>query len=349
MIEDLIHIAKKTKEVINRQRMLLQCEADRLSHPYAPVAAINMYPAFGAWGGSSVFVHQLISALRQCGIRSVFSLRSEVDLIFLIDPRDDLLNKAFGMKEIQQYRRQNPKVRIIHRINECDQRKGTRFIDEALREANEFADYTIFISEWLRDYFAGQWFDTKCPHKVIYNGADPKIFHPIGNKSFSSFASLRIVTHHWSDHPMKGFSVYKQLDELIADGILDATELWIIGRWPENLSWRSARTFPPASGKRLAALLRKCHVYLTASRWEPCGMHHIEGAQCGLPLLYHEDGGGIVEAGHSYGICFREDTLLKAVEEMRFRYSELRSQLFAAMPSGIRMADEYVRTVYPLL
>ncbi|MEI9897645.1 MAG: hypothetical protein WDN28_28245 [Chthoniobacter sp.] len=69
-------------------------------------------------------------------------------------------------------------------------------------------------------------------------------------------------------------------------------ELWIIGRWPANLCWKSARTFPPLAGRALAERLRECHLYLTATRWEPCGMHHVEGAQCGLPLLYHEDGAG---------------------------------------------------------
>ena len=56
-----------------------------------------------------------------------------------------------------------------------------------------------------------------------------------------------------------------------------------------------ARTAPPVGGAELAALLRKCHVYVTASQHEPGGMHFIEGLQCGLPLIFHEDGGGIPE------------------------------------------------------
>ena len=48
--------------------------------------------------------------------------------------------------------------------------------------------------------------------------------------------------------------------------------------------------------------LRKHDVYLTAARWEACGMHHIEGACCGLPVLFHKEGGGINETCKNYGV-----------------------------------------------
>lgn len=78
-------------------------------------------------------------------------------------------------------------------------------------------------------------------------------------------------------------------------------------------------------------------------------MHHVEGAQCGLPLLYHEDGGGIVEAGQRYGIGFREESLLTAIQEMRTEYPEMRQRVFNSMPDGLSMAMDYVRAVYRVL
>ena len=311
----------------------------------APVVAINMYPAAGAWGGSSVFVHQFMAALRRCGIRPVFDLEGPVDVIMIIDPRDDLMNKAFGMAEIIRYKDRHPQVRIIHRINECDQRKASSFMDECLRQANAIADHTVFISQWLQDYFIERWFDPGNSHQVIYNGADPAVFHPLNANRFDG-GMLRLVTHHWSANPMKGFAVYQQVDALIADGRLPNTELWIIGGRPPEVRWRAARLFAPTAGRDLADLLRSCHAYITASLWEPCGMHHVEGAQCGLPLLYHENGGGIVEAGRRYGVGFREASLPVAIQEMRSRYQELRERVFLAMPDGLSMAMDYVRAVY---
>ena len=310
--------------------------------------AINMRPVKGSWGGSSVFVWQLMNILKRCGYQVRFDLKKNVDLIIIIDPRDDLQQKAFGIPEIRSYKEFNPKVKIIHRINECDQRKGTDFMDVLLEDANSIADYSVFISSWLRDYFIERWFDSEKPHKVIYNGADPGIFHPIGSAVYKPDQTMRIGTHHWSDNPMKGFPVYEMLDKLIVDKDLEGFEFWVIGRWPENIKWRSAKTFSPASGENLASLLRKCHLYITASLWEPCGMHHVEGAQCGLPLVYHADGGGIVEAGEKYGMEYRDnlkDVLLEAREE----YPILRQKVLRNMPNGDQMCFEYFRIIQQLL
>jgi glycosyltransferase involved in cell wall biosynthesis len=271
-----------------------------------------------------------------------------VDVIVLIDPRDDLENKAFGCAEIAAYKRANPHVKILHRINECDQRKATTFMDGLLAEANELADYTVFISKWLRDYHGHRWFNTAKPHRCIYNGADPKFFHPIGNRPFHRGDCLRLMTHHWSNNPMKGFDIYERVDDLIATGRLKDVEFWVVGQWPANIHWKRAKTCPPKAGGELAALLRSCHVYLTASRWEPCGMHHVEGAQCGLPLLYHEDGGGIVEAGLRYGIGYRDD-IVEAIEKVRDAYPVLRDHLLEDMPSGDRMCMTYLSVIQHLL
>ena len=69
-------------------------------------------------------------------------------------------------------------------------------------------------------------------------------------------------------------------------------------------------------------------------------MHHVEGAQCGLPLVYHEDGGGIVEAGRRYGLGFRGDPS-DALREMAARWPEFRQKVLSAMPSGDRMVMDY--------
>jgi glycosyltransferase involved in cell wall biosynthesis len=318
--------------------------------PGKPVAtvAINMRPTSGPWGGSSTFVSQLRAFLEARGWRVTYRLTPEVDAIVIIDPRDDLQLKAFGMREIIAHKQRYPHVRVIHRVNECDQRKGSNFMDALLAEANAHADFTIFIAEWLREYHAARWFDTARPHDVIYNGADAGVFHPIGQQPWKPGEPLRVVTHHWSDNPLKGFDIYEQVDQLLVAGKLPGFELHVIGRWPASIRWKSARTFPPSAGHALAAQLRACHLYLTATRWEPCGMHHVEGAQCGLPLLYHEDGGGVVEAGQRYGIGFRDD-VASALFAARERYAELRGQVLERMPSGDRMVLHYAGILQRLL
>jgi len=310
--------------------------------------AINMKPVSGAWGGSSVFVWQFMEALKRYGFKVRFNLKKAVDVILIVDPREDLQFKAFGIKEIEDYKTRHPEVKIIHRINECDQRKKTVSMDEMLRQANILADWTVFISAWLKDYFVERWFNPERPHSVIYNGANPNHFHPVNCNRYVPGKTMRVVTHHWSDNPMKGFPVYQQLDEMIASGKIRGFEFWVIGRWPKGIQWRSARTVGPTSGRKLGDLLRQCHLYITASLWEPCGMHHVEGAQCGLPLLSHVDGGGIVEAAEKYGLRFK-DNLKITLEKARSNYPELKKKVINYMPDGDRMASSYVRVVYQLL
>ena len=69
-------------------------------------------------------------------------------------------------------------------------------------------------------------------------------------------------------------------------------------------------------------------------------MHHVEGAQCGLPLVYHEDGGGIVEAGRKYGLGYYDDPL-ETIKEVARRLPEFRHKVLQHMPSGDRMAMDY--------
>lgn len=320
----------------------------RLKRPIARVA-FSMRPVRGPWGGSSPFVAQLSSYLTKRNYEVSFDLRKDVDVIVIIDPRDELQHKAFGMPEIRDCKAENHNVKVVHRINECDQRKGTDFMDRLLEKASEVVDHTIFISHWLKDYHAQKWFTSNKENSVIYNGADPVLFHPVGSTKYDGIQPFRIVTHHWSNNPLKGFDEYQRIDQAIAAGALQGVELWVIGRWPAGIKWATARLYPPAHGKKLASMLRSCHAYVTASRWEPCGMHHVEGAQCGLPLIYHQDGGGIVEAGERYGIGFGADDIVSAIESMRENYHTYRSRVLEQIPCGDRMVMEYTNVIQTLI
>ncbi len=324
----------------------------RLARARAPVPrvariAVNMRPVFGAWGGGNQWLLQIVRYLNYCGYEVRYDLAAPVDGILI--NHSGLTGKlSFGVDEISDYKKKHRRVRVLHRINDNDVRKQTDSMDALLAQFNEVADYTVFISEWLRDYHASKWFDRAKPHTCILNGADPSVFHPVGGRLWREGEPFRFVTHHWSDNPMKGFPHYEEVDRRIAAGELPGFELWIIGRWPKEIAWRSARTFLPAHGAGLANLLRECHAYLTASLHEPGGMHFIEGVQCGQPLLFHLDGGGIPELGKHYGVGFRESVAAGALE-LRQRYREFRERVLAGQPSGDRMCIAYREIVQRLL
>lgn len=309
--------------------------------------AMNLRPVYSSWGGGNQWLTQTARSLRASGYRVRFDLRGEVDGILLT--HFGLTGRtSCSLDELKRYLGERPRVRVIHRVNDNDVRKSTGEMDQRLAEYDALAHHTVFISAWLRDYHAERWFDRAKPHSVIINGADAAVFHPIGSAAWKPGEPLRLVTHHWSSNWLKGFKVYEEVDRMIAAGELPGVELWVIGRWPEEIRWRAAKLLPPANGEALATLLRQCHAYLTASLWEPGGMHFIEGAQCGLPVLFHEDGGGICEVAGRFGIGFRDD-VAGAVRSLHERYAGLRAAVLADPPSGDEMGLRYRQLVQRVL
>ena len=309
--------------------------------------AFNLRPRSGPYGGGNQWAAQLSTYLRRCGYRVIYRLDDSVDLVMgthagLNGPMEFSYSDVFAAKQV------NPKLRCIQRINDNDARKKTGAMDAHLAEANKAADHTVFVSRWLRDYHAERWFNAEKPHSVIVNGADPAVFHPFGSRAWREGETFRIATHHWSDNPSKGFDVYAQIDERIADGTLRDVELWIIGRWPSSIRWKAAKTFPPVSGRKLADLLRHCHAAVSASRHEPGAMHPVESLQCGLPLLYADDTGGTVELGERFGVRLSNDPVA-SVRTLQKRHDELRNLILQHGPGGDIMCAAYRQLIQSLI
>lgn len=310
--------------------------------PIATVA-FNLRPRSGPYGGGNQWASQLVPHLRRCGYRVVYRLDEGVDLVMgthagLAGPIE------FSYDEIIAAKKRNPRLRCIQRINDNDARKSGGGMDAHLASANRAADHTVFVSRWLRDYHAERWFEVAQPHSVIINGANPSHFHPFGNHAWRSGETLRIVTHHWSDNPSKGFDVYVRLDEMIAKGILPGVELHVVGRWPEGIHWRAAHIHSPCAGRRLGDILRSCHVAVTASRYEPGAMHPVEALQSGLPLLYTRDTGGTVELGERFGVLLGDD-ISDAIGRLKECYADLRRRVVEESPAGDSMCDAYRRLI----
>ena len=66
----------------------------------------------------------------------------------------------------------------------------------------------------------------------------------------------------------------------------DRIEFTCIGNTSDEYDLKNTKIIEPLAGKELSKELKKHHVYVTGSINEPSGNHHIEAAQCGLPLMY---------------------------------------------------------------
>lgn len=296
----------------------------------------------GPWGGGNQFAASLSAHLTRQGheVRRALD-RADLDLILLTEPRRSSASSAFNDADIWAYLAHvNPRVLVVHRINECDERKNTRWVNRRLAVANRCADHTVFISLWLRDLFAGHGYQL-AEASVILNGADRNIFHPSDGPTWDGRGKLKVVTHHWSDNWNKGFDVYTRFDALLGrPEFVDRFAFSYIGRVPSGLTFRHASIEPPLSGRALGEALSRHHVYLTASLNEPAGMHHIEGALSGLPLLYRTSG-ALPEYCDGFGLSFDEATFERRLMEMYDRYPELHSKMVDYPNDADRMCRAY--------
>ena len=217
---------------------------------------------------------------------------------------------------------------------------NTNNVNEYLIKVNKSADYTVFVSSWLMNLFNDQGLTQK-NKKVILAGANKQIFNNDNFSPWNKKEKLKIVTHHWGANWNKGFDTYSQIDEMIGDEKWkNKIEFTYIGNLPKNFSFQHSKHVDPLSGKELAKEIKKNHLYITGSLNEPSGNHHIEGAQCGLPILYI-DSGGIPEYCNNFGLKFDsknfESKLEEIYENYDFYYENMKNYPF----NSEKMCDNY--------
>jgi glycosyltransferase involved in cell wall biosynthesis len=257
--------------------------------------AFNRQPRRSPWGGGAHFATTFADYLVAQGHEVVYSLQSGLDWIVMLDPRAEA--GGFSAQEISHWKHSIDKnVKVLHRVNDTGVTRGGPELDELIRRANyEVADRTVYISRWVQQHFRR----LMCPEgAVVTNGCDERYFHP--KLVMGLHQPVRLVTHHWSNNKMKGVDLYERIDELIDVGA--NFELTYVGRYPAGHVPKHIKIVEPLYGTALGDELRKHDVYVTAARHEACGSHHVEGAACGMPVIYHNDGGGVVEMCSRYGV-----------------------------------------------
>lgn len=301
----------------------------------------------GPWGGGNQFAISLMRALQNLGHEVFFDLNEpDIDVVVLTDPRAASPSVSFGAGKIFRYLLKYPHTIIIHRINECDERKSTHHMNMLLRFANYVSDHTVFIASWLKDLNVWR---REGEASIILNGADRDLFQNSLSAIWNGVEPLRLVTHHWGGNNHKGFDVYKKIDDLL-DGPIwkNRIEMTYIGNLPKDCLFRNVRCIRPLAGRNLAAELASHHVYITASINEPAGMHHIEGALTGLPVLYRNSG-ALPEYCEGFGLEFQGDNFVPALEEMFEKYYEFKQLMISYPYTSEKMTSSYINLFEDLL
>ena len=309
--------------------------------------SLGMKLQSGPWGGGNQFGVSFAQYLREQGIEVSFDLKDpNLDIILFTA---SLASAAYTDRDIIRYLTfKNRRALAIYRINECDERKGTTGVNQRIMQANQCADHTVFISGWLRDLYFQQglrpeYFD------VLPNGANAEIFNSNGYKKWIGDGKLKLVTHHWGANLLKGFDIYERLDKMLGEvEWRDIIEFTFIGNVPQGFKFANSRHLLPQSGRELADSIRKNHIYLTASQNEPAGMHHIEGAMCGLPLLYRESG-ALPEYCNGFGVSFTEHNFEQKLREMINTYDHWAGKMKEYPYTSDYMSEQYYQLCLRLL
>lgn len=303
----------------------------------------TLKPPVGSYGGGAFFVKNMSKFLTENGFRVVFDLIPNIDIIFIIDPRRDKYNR-YSIDDIIKYKWKNPSVKIIHRVNECDiKREHTINIEPLLLKTMSIADHVVFISKWLQEYFINKYSLKLKKTNYILNGCNREEFYPI-KKNINN--RIKLVTHHWSNNYLKGFEIYNKLDQILPTLNI---EFIFIGNYNKKYNPKNIKMILPTSGKQLGDIIRNCDIYITATQNEPCGMHHLEGLSCGLPILYRSGGGAIKEVCKNVGEEFTDiKTLLEKLELIKNNYNQYRENIQYGYLGSNRCSMEYYELINSL-
>ena len=299
----------------------------------------------GPWGGGNLFLINLKNYLTKEGHEVVFGLDDkDIDIILFTDPRTGRGSTSIiSAKSIKKYKKNiNENVKVVQRVNECDERKGTKKINRLYLKSSDVADHVVFVSEWLREIYLNLGLD-KNKTSVIMSGSDKSIFNTFGKTTKPVNRKFKVLTHHWSSNWMKGIELYLKLDKKLNESTLkNKIEFTYLGNIDEKYKFNNTKILPPLSGLELAAEIKDHDIYITGSLNEPSGNHHIEAAMCGLPILYINSG-GIKEYCNNYGLEINLENFEEKILYMIDYYESFKNKMKKYPFESKKMSTNYLK------
>ena len=247
------------------------------------------------FGGGNQFVLNLINYIKSFkNIEIINELQENIDIYLLIDLRKSKDNiKNYSFEEVYYHKINfNKNSKIIFRINDCDITRENKTFDQSLLLNFNNIDYFIFNSNFIKQYFFNKYpFIRNIQNSIILNTCNNKFFF---TKKFNKINfPIQIVTHHWSDNINKGYDYYHKLNEFCIKNNQKYKFTFIGRKFNEQFESSNINLISPLKNLELANEIRKYDIYISASIYDACPMHVLEGITCGIPILYidHEGGG----------------------------------------------------------
>ena len=293
----------------------------------------NRLPVTGPWGGGNKTLAALVTRLTAMGHIVTDRPRMDVSVIFCFDPRPS--SSGMSHSQLIEYSRVLGGVPIIQRVGDVGTH-GKPELTHLVRSTVQRSNLVIFTSRWARDLVGH-----KGGCRIIPNGALPT-FYQHRRDDRPPAPRPRIVTHHWSNNPLKGISLYERLYREIQTSNLEF-EFTYIGRSSPTLL---SCTLLPMNEEELALELPRHDIYLSASQLEAGANHIVEAMACGLPVVYHRDGGSIPEYCGGRGVQFRDfEQMVSSLKFVAAEYRVQREQVQSYTRSMEDVVDQYLEVL----
>ena len=294
---------------------------------------IDRQPVMGPWGGGNKTVTALHSRLQSEGVEISSLLDENVDLIFCFDPRP---NDAGLWYQSYLDHKNRLGSKIVQRVGDCGTH-GKPELTQLVKQSTHFSDFVIFPSEWAKRYI--QYDQKNC--SVIPNGPNEIFYKGRHNRSLGKLTN--VVTHHWSTNEKKGFDFYKRLDEVAESLDINFT---YIGRIPTNFELKNSVHIEPIGMEAVSSKISESDLYLTASLEEAGANHVLEALASGLPVVYHQDGGSIVEYCHGYGEGYGTfDEMIESIKQIIENYQNYHQKAMTYRRTVEDVIDDYMDVI----
>ena len=261
----------------------------------------------GPYGGGNQFLKALRNQLAQ---QNSYTPDIKQASALLANANPGSLSRL--LRQLTAFKQQHPRKPIIVRIDgptSLVRGKGAHIDQLTAKMIDLHADGLIYQSDWSKNKNR-EMFNTHAPYQTtIHNAVNQKIFHPSATNPANPSNKIQLIASSWSSNMRKGFDIYKHLDQH-----LDWTRyaMTFVGNSP--IPFRNINILPPVPSAELAQLLRQHHLYITASKNDPCSNALLEALACGLPAIVRNSGGHPELVANS-GILFNDaEDVINAID-----------------------------------
>ncbi len=274
------------------------------------IVYVNRKHVSGPWGGGNRTIKSLHEALLTRGHTPVYELDENVDIVYCHDPRP---NDEGLRYEHFLWLKKNHNIPIFQRVGDVFYHRGevyTKYLKETLFHSDQIS----YITPWAAK-FLGQQVDNK--KHLVHELRPPASFFI--DKLKKTNEKVKIITHHWSTNPLKGFDFYMMIDKLIEN--YENVDFYYLGRRPDDFLPKNIKILKVEDEQGVISHLSDSDIYVTASKFETGGNHVVEAMACKLPVLYHLEGGGICDLSKNNGYGY------SSIEEFDHQLTKLISLL----------------------